>query len=137
VCIYEAGTSRGCFGTYTGGDVLRVGVESGVVKYKKNGTVVYTSTVSPIYPLLLDSALWSNGATVNNAVVSGLLSGSTGGGGGPQNVSWTNPVGVSVSGNSLTKTAADAWGNAGASSQQSLTSGDGYLEFTATQATKW
>jgi hypothetical protein len=70
VCIYEAGASRGCFGTYTSGDVLRVGVESGVVKYKKNGTVVYTSTVSPTYPLLVDSALWSNGATVNNAVVS-------------------------------------------------------------------
>jgi hypothetical protein len=48
VGIYAAGTSRGCFGTYTSGDVLRVGVESGVVKYKRNGTVVYTSTVSDI-----------------------------------------------------------------------------------------
>src|SRR5207253_6409319 len=49
-----------------------------------------------------------------------------------QNVSWTNPVGVSVSGNSLTKTAADGW-NAGAASTQAIASGDGYVEFTASE----
>jgi hypothetical protein len=46
----------------------------------------------------------------------------------PQNVEWTNAVGVSISGNSLTKTAATAWGNAGAASTQTLNSGDGYVE---------
>jgi YD repeat-containing protein len=50
-----------------------------------------------------------------------------------QNVSWTNVVGASVNGNSLTKTAPTGWGNSGASSTQSITSGDGYVEVTATE----
>ena len=52
-----------------------------------------------------------------------------------QNVSWTNTVGVSVTGNSLTKTASTGWGNAGASSTQTLVSGDGYVEVTASETT--
>ena len=62
-----------------------------------------------------------------------LLISTTGAGGGSptsQNVVWTNTAGVSVSGNSLTKNVATAWGNSGASSTQSITSGDGYVEFT-------
>jgi RHS repeat-associated protein len=55
-----------------------------VVKYKKNGTVIYTSSVTPTYPLLVDTALWSNGATLNNVVISGNL----GGGSGGANVHW-------------------------------------------------
>lgn len=75
LCVYEAGTARGCFSTYVPGDIIRVAVESGVAKYKKNGTVVYTSAMTPTYPLLADTALWSNGATLNNVVISGNLSG--------------------------------------------------------------
>ncbi len=63
----------------------------------------------------------------SNAVISGLFFDS------PQHVSWTNAVGVSISGNSVTKTAATAWGNGGAASSQSIVSGDGYVEFTATE----
>ena len=43
--VYEAGTSRGSFGTYLAGDRLRVGVESGVVKYRKNDVVFYQSAI--------------------------------------------------------------------------------------------
>ncbi len=42
---------------------------------------------------------------------------------------WTNDVGVSVTGNSITKTDASGWGNAGAASTRGL-NGDGYAEFT-------
>src|SRR6266705_3801234 len=52
----------------------------------------------------------------------------------PQNVAWTSTVGVSASGNNLTKTAADGWGNGAAFSTQTLTSGDGYVEFTVSEA---
>ena len=48
-----------------------------------------------------------------------------------QNVVWQNVVGCTATGNSLTKTAATTWGNAGASSVQKILSGNGYLEFTA------
>jgi hypothetical protein len=51
------------------GDVLRITVQSGVVKYSKNGTVLYTSMATPSYPLRADSALTSLNATVNNAVI--------------------------------------------------------------------
>ncbi|HEY0761036.1 MAG TPA: RHS repeat-associated core domain-containing protein [Pyrinomonadaceae bacterium] len=81
LCIYEAGVSRGCVSTFTTGDVIRIAVESGVVKYKKNGAVVYTSSVTPTYPLLADTAFWSNGSTINNAVISGNLNGGGGAGG--------------------------------------------------------
>ena len=68
--IYEAGLLRGSFGTYTTGDKLQVAVEGGVVKYKKNGQILRTATV-PNYPLLVDSALFTQGATLNSAVISG------------------------------------------------------------------
>jgi RHS repeat-associated protein len=55
---------------------------------------------------------------------------------GTQNVSWTSAVGVSVSTNSLTKTAADGWGNGGAASSQAIVSGDGYVEMTITETNK-
>ena len=40
-------------------------------------------------------------------------------------------------GNSLTKTAANAWGNAGAVSTQQIASGDGYVEITASETTTY
>src|SRR5439155_1044800 len=42
--------------------------EGGVVKYKKNGAVFYTSTVAPGYPLRANAALYNNGATVTGAI---------------------------------------------------------------------
>src|SRR5207302_858848 len=56
------------------GDHLRVSVEGGVVKYKKNGVVFYTSAATPSYPLLVDTSLYSTGSTVTNAVINGVLS---------------------------------------------------------------
>ena len=73
LCVYEGGVARGCFSTYVSGDMIRVAVESGIVKYKKNGVVVYTSSVAPNYPLLVDTALWPNGGTLSGVVISGNL----------------------------------------------------------------
>jgi hypothetical protein len=75
----------------------------------------------------VDAALYNQGATLNNAVLSGA----------PAPVVWTSAVGVTVAGNSLTKTAATAWGNAGAVSTQQIASGDGYVEFTASETTTY
>ena len=46
-------------------------------------------------------------------------------------------VGVTAAGNSLTKTATTAWGNAGAVSTTQIASGDGYVEFTASETTTY
>jgi RHS repeat-associated protein len=54
---------------YSTGDIFRVAVEGGAVKYKKNGTVFYTSTLAPTYPLLVDTSLFSNGVTLSNVVI--------------------------------------------------------------------
>jgi RHS repeat-associated protein len=124
--VFESGVNRGQFGTVTSSDRLRLSVEGGVVKYRKNGTVLYTSTVAPTYPLLVDTALYTNGSSISNVVMTV---------GGPQNVSWTNAAGVTPSGNNLTKTAAEGWGNSGAASTQTIPSDDGYAEFSASQLT--
>jgi hypothetical protein len=246
--VYEKGLSKGAFGSYATGDVLRVAVEGGVVRYRRNGTLLYTSTATPTYPLLVDTALFTTGATIDNAMLGGtwlsgpvpalsiadasVVEGNTGttsaafvvtlSAGSSQTVTvsyatangtatapsdftaatgtlsfapgvtsqtinvtvtgdttvepdetftvtlsaptgatiaravaagtitnddaptstgtpvvWTSLVGVSANGNSLTKTAASAWGNGGAISTQSLASGDGHVEFTAGETTSY
>ena len=74
VYVYENGTPRGQVGTWTSGDRFSVAVEGGVVKYKKNNTVLYTSSVSPTYPLFVDTSLY-NGNTLSNVVISGDFTG--------------------------------------------------------------
>ncbi len=69
--VYEAGVLRGTFGNYAAGDKLRVSVSSGRVKYSRNGIEFRTSPVTAKYPLLVDTALYSTGATLAQGVVSG------------------------------------------------------------------
>lgn len=57
--------------TYAAGDVFRVAVSGGVVKYSKNGTVFYTSNSAPTYPLVVDASLLTMSSTITKAVVSG------------------------------------------------------------------
>jgi hypothetical protein len=66
-------------GAYASGDVLRVSIERGEVKYYQNGTLRHTSTGLPTYPLLLDAALYSQNSTIQNVVVAGSLSGNPAG----------------------------------------------------------
>ncbi len=54
-----------------------------------------------------------------------------------QNIVWVNQVNCTVTGNSLQKSAGcDGCGDAGAASQQTITSGDGYVEFAAAATNK-
>jgi hypothetical protein len=61
--------------TYRGGDVFRVAVEGGAVKYYKNGQVFYTSSKAPSYPLIVDASLIVLNATVGNAVIAATSGG--------------------------------------------------------------
>jgi hypothetical protein len=57
---------------------------------------------------------------------------------GSQNIVWTVLVNVAANGNSLRKTTGcDGCADAGAVSTQSITSGDGYVEFTASETTTY
>jgi hypothetical protein len=64
--IRENGTYRG-EGAYTAGDVFKIAIDGGMVKYYKNNMLIYTSTVPPAYPLGLDTTLITVGSTVGNA----------------------------------------------------------------------
>lgn len=66
--VRERGTYR-ADGTSAAGDRFRVAVESGRVVYRKNGSVVYTSSVTPAFPLALDVTLYSVSASLTQATV--------------------------------------------------------------------
>jgi hypothetical protein len=54
------------------GDVLKVTVRAGTITYSVKGSVFYTSTAPPVYPLLVDTSLFDLGATVTSATIAKL-----------------------------------------------------------------
>ena len=71
--IYENNANVNWPGFYATGDTMRISIESGVVKYRKNGTVVYTSTATPTYPLRVDTSFYTASSSVSNVVISGNM----------------------------------------------------------------
>ena len=67
--ILESGNNRGNVGSYSVGDVLKVAVVSGVVKYYRNSTVIYTSLGTPSYPLYLDTSFYTPGSRLVGALL--------------------------------------------------------------------
>ncbi len=120
--VYEGGTYKGGFGSYAANDRLRVEVRYGAVRYFKNGTLFYTSAGTARYPLRVDTALYTTGATITDAKVG--------------NLTWTDGSNVAISGDSLSKTGTNSAWDAGAISTNSIESGDGFVEFTATETDK-
>ncbi len=118
LAIYESGVYRGEFGSYAAGDRFRVEVRYGVVRYYRNGALFFTSPVTVRYPTRVDTSLFTPGATLSDVRVGNFV--------------WTDGTGVRISGESLVKTGAAGW-NAGAVSTNTIESGDGYLEFTASE----
>jgi hypothetical protein len=60
--VYQGGDTR-----YATGDVFRVALVNGRIEYSKNGQLIHVSQKIPHYPLVLDTALGSRGATIENA----------------------------------------------------------------------
>ncbi|MCA1632975.1 MAG: fibronectin type III domain-containing protein [Acidobacteria bacterium] len=134
--VYEAGQYRGQFGTYAANDRLKIAVEGGVVRYYRNGAAVYTSGVAPVYPLMADASLNTVNAGVYDVQLAAAVSGGTPP---PENVAWTavTPT-LQVTGNTVQKVSGGAsWYDAGAVSNKSITSGDGYVEFTPGHTSTW
>ena len=147
--VRESGVYKADWKTVAGA-LYKIAVEGGVVKYYENGALKYTSTQPPAYPLLVDAAIDSTGAGVQGAMITlagGTSPPPTGGtppptGGTPpptggtatgsQNVIWTSPAKVAITGNSISKTSGcDGCADAGAASQQTITAGNGAVEFKA------
>jgi hypothetical protein len=70
VYVCESGVCTGSLGTYANGDVYRVAIEGGRVKYRKNGVLIYSSTRIPTYALLVDCALDTLNGPLNNVMIS-------------------------------------------------------------------
>jgi chitinase len=64
--VYESGMWR-ADNTVASGDKLRIAVVGGIVTYSKNGNAVYTSAVTPPYPLAATASLVDAGAAVDGA----------------------------------------------------------------------
>ena len=121
VYVYEKGSYRGTFGGYSTGDRFRMEVGGGIVRYRKNGIVFSTSPASPRFPLLVDAALNTTGATLSSVTIG--------------SGSFVSDSGVTVTGHSLTKTGVAGW-NAGAISGLNAVWGDAFVEFTSTETNK-
>jgi PKD repeat protein len=75
--VLESGEQVGrWFGECKAGDIFRIAVESGVVKYYRNGSLLSTSNRAPSYPLHAGAAIQGQGASIANAIIA---SDSTGG----------------------------------------------------------
>jgi len=70
ILIYENGTNKGTWGSYSTGDTLQVAVVGNEVRYIQNGSVVYTSLITPTLPLYVDMSLHTVGATLEGITVS-------------------------------------------------------------------
>jgi hypothetical protein len=118
VDVFEGASLRGSFGAYATGDRLRVEIAYGVVRYYRNGTLLYTSAVAPAFPLRVDTAMYSPGTTLSDVRIG--------------NVVWSGATAVTIADGTLTATGASGW-NSGAASANLIGGGDGYVEFTAGQ----
>jgi hypothetical protein len=56
--------------TIVAGDVLRLAIVGNQLRYLKNGTLLYTASVAPVYPMRVDVALLGTGAEFQNVVMS-------------------------------------------------------------------
>lgn len=59
--------------TYARGDVFRIAIVAGGIRYYRNGRLLYISGLPPSYPLQVSASLQDGGATVTNAIVAGRL----------------------------------------------------------------
>ena len=122
--------------TIAAGDVHKVAVEGGVVKYYQNATLKYTSAVAPTYPLVVDATIENTATAVQNAVMNG---GSGGGDTTPPTVAVTAPAGgATVSGTTVAVTAS-ASDNVGVTSVQFKLDGVnlGTADTTAPYSVSW
>jgi hypothetical protein len=120
---------------FVANDRFKIAVVGGSVVYSKNGSTFHTTTNASItYPLLADTALLGSNSTVTNVVMLGTSAPPTSG-----PVIWTSLANVQTIGtnsNGLQKSAGcEGCPDAGAYSEQVLTSGDGYVELTAPNTT--
>ncbi|WP_299061803.1 GEVED domain-containing protein [uncultured Polaribacter sp.] len=72
--IYESGTSRGIFGSYTATDILSVKKEGNVIKYVKNDVAFYTSLITAnATDYFVDTSFADGVSTIKNIQLESFL----------------------------------------------------------------
>jgi len=66
VSVHESGANRGVVGSYQSGDRLRVEVSGGQVLYKRNGGVLYTSSIPVADALEIDTTFYTVGSVIED-----------------------------------------------------------------------
>lgn len=77
--VLENGTYAGGDASYAAGDVFRVTLVGEQVRFSRNGIVLLERPASVTYPLVLDTALASAGATIRSAHLASVPKSTTGG----------------------------------------------------------
>ena len=77
--VLENGTYAGGDTAYTVGDRFRVAIVDGTVRFSRNGSVLLQRNSPVIYPLMLDTAVASLGATLRDATITSIAPGGPGG----------------------------------------------------------
>src|SRR5262245_4839327 len=71
--VLENGIYVGGDTLYAAGDVFRVALAGGKVRYSRNGVVVLERTKALQYPYLLDASLLTVGATIRHALIESVV----------------------------------------------------------------
>jgi hypothetical protein len=77
--VLENGAYAGGDTSYAVGDRFRVAVVDGTVRFSRNGSVLLQRNTAAIYPLMLDTAVASLGATLRDATIASIAAGGPGG----------------------------------------------------------
>lgn len=64
--IYEQGGLRGDYGAFTLNDIFTIRCDNSIVRYYKNGTQLYVSALTPIFPLCIDTSFHKQNSSISN-----------------------------------------------------------------------
>ena len=131
--IYENGSNKGDFGTYTANDVFKVywNPFNNKVEYYQNDVLIYTSATTPSGTKYVDCSIYHNGGKFTNVTVAGGDCLDC-----PAPVDWIGHSGggVNSDGTSITFTSGSCWAS-GAYSMHPVKSG-GFIQFQTAQNNK-
>jgi len=122
--IVESGQAHATKRSYSASDRFRIAVEGGVVVYRQNGELLYTSKAPVRYPLRVQASLTGPGAGLKDVVLAGAL---------VENVEWEGDEETRSYANDVRKARGVERGSAVAVSAQAL-SGDGVVEWQVDDA---
>ena len=127
------GPPRGTFGTYATGDMLRIAVIGGVVRYSRNGSGLLHSASTPLPAARRHGALHERSDPRLRSSISTCVDCALAGGGGCGLQRW----GCRLSRQLVHQDGGDRMATPAPCPRQTIGSGDGYVEFMASETTTY